>query len=749
MTSSPDLDAVPSAWSARLASLIVSSRWLFLFLSMGLLLALYPASTRLSLDQSLIALYAPEDPHLKDYLISKSQYGGDEFVMVAWKQSELLERETLKQLKQVAQRLSALEGVQPASTQVLSEVLAPPKMSFLVRLFLRVPTTRERLLNFSEGILIGADRETTAIVLRLAPVENSPPRTEVFQSIQSMAERLVDAPAVVGEPYQVQQMFDYVEKDGATLGTASLCLLLLILGLLFRSLRWVLISLFVIQMSLIGVKGSLVLCDLKLSMVSSMLQSLMTIISIATVTHLALSIVKFQQRGMEPLKALEQALAELIGPIFWTLMTTMIGFAALLVSEITPVQSFGLMMAIGCFWVLVSVIGIVPALACLGEKPIAFKADPQISMLGRCLSALVRQLQRFPRLIGLFALLISLGFAAGIPKLQIETDFSKNFRESSSLVQALNFVEHSLGGAGTYEVSFDIPDELDDETLDQIRVLAEQLRQLKYENGESVLTKVVAMTDGLDFIPSLVASSFEKKQQLMQDFQPEFIPSLWNPEHQRMRIVLRALERQPAEQKLQGIQLVEELSAQHFENARCSGLYVLLAHLIESLLGDQLNSLLLAGAGIMLLISIAFRNLSYGLISLIPNLFPLMILMGEMGWMGTPVNIGTAMIASVSLGLTVDSTVHYLTRYQRRRQLGSTRWDAIQDSHQNVGRALIFANVALVCGFLVLTLSEFVPLIYFGVLVSVALLGGLIGNLVLLPLLIILVERETPKNTKR
>ena len=100
------------------------------------------------------------------------------------------------------------------------------------------------------------------------------------------------------------------------------------------------------------------------------------------------------------------------------------------------------------------------------------------------------------------------------------------------------------------------------------------------------------------------------------------------------------------------------------------------------------------------------------------------------------------MIASVSMGLTVDSSIHYLAGYRDARQRGLTFSAALKETHQGVGLALVFANVALVAGFSVLTLSHFIPLVYFGVLVSVAMLGGLLGNLILLPLLLRIVDRK-------
>ena len=117
-----------------------------------------------------------------------------------------------------------------------------------------------------------------------------------------------------------------------------------------------------------------------------------------------------------------------------------------------------------------------------------------------------------------------------------------------------------------------------------------------------------------------------------------------------------------------------------------------------------------------------------------------MLLVGLIGWSGSLINIGTAMIASVSIGLTVDSSIHYLSAYRRGLAAGFSHEESLRRTQGEIGLSLVFSNIALICGFSVLTLSEFVPLNYFGVLVSIAMLGGLAGNIILLPLLLTLLR---------
>jgi predicted RND superfamily exporter protein len=107
------------------------------------------------------------------------------------------------------------------------------------------------------------------------------------------------------------------------------------------------------------------------------------------------------------------------------------------------------------------------------------------------------------------------------------------------------------------------------------------------------------------------------------------------------------------------------------------------------------------------------------------------------------------MIASVSMGLAVESSVHYITAFQRQRRRGLSVDEALAHCHQDVGRAMVFSTLALIVGFTALCLSEFVPTIYFGVLEGLAMLGGMLGNLFILPLLLKLVVRDERSAARR
>lgn len=734
----------------RLIDLLIRYRGVLLFCALLGTIAGIPLASRLQLDQSLEAFFSDDDPLLHAWQNSEKWFGADELLLVAYdvpaKYPSATTPEHLNELRDFANELSEVPGIQPESTQSLETLLRPRfGTSFAQRVVARsfARMRQEDILAFGEHIVISHDGRTTAVVLRLQPESMAGvSRMETFRRVRAIA-AAHDPPAyVAGEPVQVNDMFRYVDQDSKVLGWSSSILLILLILLLFRSLRWVVLPLLVVHATLVWTKSVLVLTGMELSMVSSTLTSLVTIIAIATVTHITVTY-REKRLTLEREPALRQTMRQLGPPVFWTCLTTAIGFGALLSSKITPVRSFGLMLALAAMLVLVTCTLILPGGVLLFRRDGDPRPTPAEGRLVRFLHHISRGVERHPRawLVGLTTLAAFTG--SGLWLLKVETDFSRNFRERSPIVQALHFFENRLGGVGSWEVDFAFEGGLTEEALQPVRQLAEELRALRLPDGTG-LTKVVAMTDGIDFAPG---SNVQQKLERLKSIQPEFVRSLYNAEAGRMRIVLRALEQQPAEVKLALIDEVSRTTQRTFPDARPTGFYVLLANLISSLLSDQLTSFLLATLGIFVCMTIAFRNIWIGLLSLVPNVFPLLLVIGGMGWTGLPVNIGTAMIASVSMGLTVDSSIHYLTGYMRARRAGATYAEALRATHGSVGVAMVFANFVLAVGFLVLALSNFIPLVYFGSLVSLSMLGGLLGDLVLLPLLLrwVPIDVEAPQ----
>ena len=752
---------------------IVSLRNFLLLLVAVLVLAAIPVSNRLTFDQRIESFFAEDNPDLLILQDSRKHFGGDEFVIVAWTEERLfaidpelpypdslkavlevdfmptVDAVAAEKIRRVTAELENIPGVNGAQTQHVADLLDEARA---------YKPLRRSMLELFEGTLVGPDGRTTGILLELLPEKDAGiPRGETIRRIREVADTMSGNVAVAGEPVQVLDMFELVEQDAQILFLVSLVILSLVLLWMFRGLRWILAPVGLVLGAVVITRATLVLVGAKLSMVGSMLNSLVTVIGIATCMHVIVHYRDLRNRmaisgreseakpgTMFPLLA-RQTLSEMVAPIFWTCVTTAVGFGSLLVSQITPVRSFAIMMCLATGMILLGCFVILPATLASGSRLRIPARVPLERWLDHALQITCRAVENRPIVTALICGGLLAVTVPGVQRLTIETDFSRNFKDSSNIVQSLKFVETRLGGAGSWEVSFDTPKELTEDFLEQIKELTDELRSLTHEDDS---LRVLSVTD-LCYLPPRVGGPL-RRLALARREQPLIVRRLYNEEAQRMRIVLRSAEQQPSENKAAQIANIRETVRAFFDKHSdmsqtsqpvASGMFVLLAEVILSLLNDQLLSFMVACCGILVCMTIAFRSFRIGLISLFPNIFPVAIVMGFLGWMGTPVNIGTAMIASVSMGLTVDSTIHYITAFERARKTHSVT-EALQIAHAGAGRAVVFAHFALVGGFLVLTASRFVPLVYFGALLSLSMIGGVFGDLVLLPLLL---RWTTPK----
>jgi hypothetical protein len=340
---------------------------------------------------------------------------------------------------------------------------------------------------------------------------------------------------------------------------------------------------------------------------------------------------------------------------------------------------------------------------------------------------------------------------AGIFRIRAETDFTRNFRRSSDVVAAYHFAEERLGGVGTMDLVFSVPDGFTPELADRLRKLEARLREVPN------LTKALGLVDVLDFFDAGVAGTLSRwmgpkaglasKLWVLKRQRPDLVPLFWNEEKQQMRVMLRAREQASSASKNELMAAVERIGQEILDQpqapaqVRVTGVYPLLNHLVSGLMSDQLNTLLTATAAVFCIMCLALRSIRLAIVGLVPKLGPILMVLGAMGWLGVPIDMGTPMIASVSVGISVGFSIHYLVRFRQERLAGVPFDQALRATHRRVGSAMVFSNLALVVGFAALALSNFIPTVHFSILADVALIGGLAGNLLVLPLLLKLISR--------
>ncbi len=713
-------------------------------------------SLQLDFDRSLEGLFNEGDPRLVSYLEDKELFGGAETGIIAYTDPELLTSAGLLRLEQLDSTLDKMAGVEKVLSLAQARLPGAPLSSRSLREHLDNETIspselRAKLVtcDLYRGRVLSADGETTVLLISFAGGEKDiAARYKTIENIRSVCDAHQPRAMLAGGPVLVNDVYEHLEQDGRTLGIASTLVLAVVIAVLFRNLRWIVLPLAVVHLTLIWTKALLVLGGTRLSMVSSPLVALVTVIGTATVVHVAIRFREERDRH-EPTEALRRTLIHIGPAVLWTCMTTAVGFSSLLASSVAPVGSFGSMMTLGASLVFVAAMGLVPAGALLGR----FSTDPGRAPGERHVAALLHHIvhvvERYPWRVAAIGIGLLVLTSMGIFRLEVATEFDENFRESSPIVESYHFISDRMQTTETFDVLIDVPKlhgKGADQFLDRLQSL--QISLQEQEGVVSTLSLVDVLnfitgtrTDQADLATRLAAFSLDnmsagQRLEFLKVLQPDLVSGFWNEDRSVMRIIVQTGEVRGTEAKLGLIQAIENRSQEQFPDARVAGVAILLTYLVKSLLADQWVTFGLAVVAIVCMLMIAFRDWRLGLIALIPNAAPILIVVGVMGWAGMKVNVATAMLASVSMGLAVDFSIHYLYRFQHELRVGKSFEEAIRDAHGSVGLAMVLANIALVAGFSTLVISDFMPTVHFGLLVSVAMLGGLAGNLISLPILL-------------
>lgn len=754
----------------KLAERMVAWRWLLLLAGLLMAMITWAPSRRVDFDRSIENMFAPDDPLLTPYHRLKRLFGGNEIVLAAYADERLFDPsgDGMQRLAEFNREVAQVPGVRSVLT--VDRLIGGDAI-------LEETRVATQLRDLFENYTHSPDGRVAAAVCMLVPERECPtPRRETIAQLRAIVQRL-PAGMLTGEPVMVVDGFRLVEDDGRLLGIASTLLLGVTIAICFRSVRWVLIPLAVVQLTLLMTQAGLAWTGLPLSMVSSMLTAIVTVVGVGTVIHVIVRYREARQAGLAAHAAFVETMVLLAAPVFWSCATDAVGFGSLMVADVGPVRDFGLMMAVGSLLVLLSTLLVLPGLVLIGR----FDADPRQAWgEGRLGVGLDWLIERAVNRTGwvLFGLLALTLFAlAGVWRLEVETDFTKNFRQRSQVVQSYEFIESRLGGAGVLELIVPAPEHLNWDYVQRVQRLEQRLRrEVLLVDDQHIerpaLTKVLSLADAIiagapvdlaSMRPRLLRdTSVRAGLKLMSQNLPDFVSALYAKEPDgsgyAFRIMMRARERQSAQDKLTLIEQItriaeDELSKSDWQplasggprngpGPEVTGFFVLLANLIKSLVRDQWTSFGIATAAIGLMMWLSFRSLRLALVALVPNALPIVLVLGSLGWLGLKINMGAAMIAAVSMGLSVDSSIHYITSFRLARTAGKTVREALAEVQQTVGRAMVLSTLALLVGFTVLCTSQFVPTVYFGALMSLAMLGGLLGNLLVLPLLLGLIMPE-------
>jgi len=579
-----------------------------------------------------------------------------------------------------------------------------------------------------------------------------------------------------GVPMIVTDMIAFIEGDLVVFGLGVMFFLVITLAVIFRRARWVILSMLCCLAAVLVMVGVLGLVDWRVTVISSNFISLMLILTMSLTIHLIERYleVHFQSPGADQRTLILETVRTIALPCLYTMLTTMVAFASLLVSGIRPVIDFGMMMTLGLMISFGLAFVMFPAMVVLLKKDTSGAGE---DFTHPFTLVFARATEAHSKKILALSIVLAVISTMGITKLKVENRFIDYFREKTEIFQGMSLIDRKLGGTTPLDliVDFDLeqtePSAFDDEddffddeenrlesdywysdviAREEIVEIHDYLDSLA-ETGEvlsiATLEKLTARLnedqslDGFDFSIMLQKIPEDIGEMLIKPYISEDIAQA----RFTMRIIEsdKKLERKALLDKMRN-HLVNELGYAE-EKVRFTNMFVLYNNMLQSLFQSQVLTIGIVFLAIMVMFMILFRSLSLAIIAIIPNMLPAAMVLGVMGWLGIPLNMMTITIASITIGIAVDDTIHYIHRFQKEFPIDRNYMATIYRCHSSIGRAMYYTSITIIIGFSILVISNFVPTIYFGLSTGFAMMVALLAALTLLPQLLIILKPLGPE----
>lgn len=573
-------------------------------------------------------------------------------------------------------------------------------------------------------------------------------------------------------------MIAFVRSDLATYGLATLFLCSLCLFVYYLQLRYVFLAIFICLVCVGVASGLFGLLGFEITVISSNYIALQLIITLSVVIHLINSYREFfRKKSSFSQKAIVYlALKERMSPCFFAIFTTIIGFISLVFSDIRPIISLGVMMSasitlslIFSFWLFGSIMSL------LSKKSVNTAFERYFSLTALCAKiALNLRARKVVFAISVLGLCVGLW---GISKLSVENSFIGYFKENTDIYKGMELIDNKLGGTVPLDIIISFKKDkkeprnssLDDEFADEF-ASSDAAQYWFNERRMSVLKSVNEYLKNKEFIGSVssLADLLEVGKELNEGRELDalalaliysslsgerrelILTPFVSIENDELHFSVRTLDSDPRLKRAEFLRTLQnELNELVGENAqvKISGAMKLYTNMLDSLFSSQINSLGFVLLAFFATFWLIFASLRLAIIAICINILPLICVLGAMGLAGLSLDIMSITIGSISLGIGVDSAIHYIYRYKRELAHFKDSKKAIIASHASIGYALYYTSFAVFIGFGVMISSNFWPTIYFGALTDLVMFFMLASSLILLPSLL-LSQSAYPANEK-
>lgn len=784
----------------------------------------------LSIDASAETLLLENDPDLKLNREVHNRYGSSDYLVIAFTPNEyLLSDSTIDTIKNLKSSLQSIDGVESVTTILDVPLLESPKKSIQdivgdTRTLLS-PDIDKKLVQkelassplYAKN-LVSSDFKTTAIMInlkedtnytrllgernkfidlkqtrKLSKEENTQfekakqelkyyrdnlrvKEHEMIVQVRSKIDQFRDKGDLFlgGAIMIADDMIGFVKSDIVIYGIAILLVIILMLWVIFRQVRFVVIPIVISIVALIISTAINALVGLEVTVVSSNYVAMQLITTLSLVIHLIVSY--REQYGLYPdysqKELLEITLKRMYIPSVFVILTSVAGFASLMLGDILPIVDLGIMMNIGVSVTLVVTYILFPAMMMSYQKKDPVMTFDKAFKINDIFADIV---EHHGKKILIVIIMIFAFSAYGISRLMVENSFINYFKKNTEIYKGMEKIDNNLGGTTPLEIVLTFPKDdtktsmANTKTSKELDSFEDEFAQFENEAQywftPDKMQTIMKVHDYLESLPEIgnvsslgtllkVGQRLKNGQDLdnfdlalmYNHLSPEYKKILLSPyvsiDNNEARFVVRIIDSNPnlrRNELLQKIQTELEtkvgLDPKEFKLA---GMMVLYNNMLQSLFDSQIATL---GLALLLLGSMflfLFRSIKIAMLAMMVNLVPISVVFGIMGAANIPLDMMSITIASIALGITVDNTIHYYYRFREEVAIDGDYIASMHRAHDTIAFGMFYYSIATIIGFLVLVTSNFIPTLIFGLLTVIALLVAIVSDLLFSPLLVVI-----------
>jgi predicted RND superfamily exporter protein len=701
----------------------------------------------ISVDNSLSIWFRKNDKVWNEYRQFRSTFEDDESLIIIYKNDSLFTQNQVDLNRKLTDEVGKLKHVETVIS--ITNFTIPYMNGSTIRYRNLIPNSvtdpqslKQKVISkkILVGNLVSKDGNATGIVITLDNSSNDV-RSRCIKEIETLlhtdtykANRYYLAGGIAFST----ELYRLSTEESGRMVLISFLIMFVLVSFLFRS---ILLSVIIHINSLLAIVWTMALFTLtgnSINMISGLIPLVLLVVSYTVSIHLVSHYRKEFTNGDKKIEAMQKAFKSVFIPCLFSIVTTAIAFLSFTLTDILPIFSFGLFIFIGLFiTLLLSILFLPVVLFYIGFD--AFREKKRIEMSNRLFIRISELTEKRNIAIALICLSIFIVSIVGITRLSFQTDQMKYLSTKNPVRQTNELARQWFNSVYFIEIVFNIPDSLKGRAYTNYKFFSGiEKRLLKIPEVQTIHSPTV-------YIDDFFLSEHLKKIALLS-LQSNKIEASENSNFSffryisddggliRMTIKTHWMDNENTIDLIRKITpILEEELTPIGGTYNFTGIVPLYIHVNQMLTRSQLINISVSFLLILLVFVFLYRNIRLTIVAMLPNIFPVVLTLGIMGWFGVSMDVATVLIAAISLGISVDDTIHLIHAFKNYPDKNLPFRMKYYNILSRVGGPITFTSLILITGLLVLMISSYLPVAYLGLFLSLNILFAYLADVLLLP----------------